>query len=583
MHSHSHHRPSLFVIVLLALLALMLFARPAHSGWSADPVQVHATSALCPLVATIDDGHAGAIVVWQENTAAGGLLKARHVLASGDLDPASSTPAAVSSQDVARVALGIVSDGNGGAYVWWLENAQLMLTRLTGSGAVAPGWVARGRNLGTLYSSAHRPIAVADGAGGLYIGWMNAAALGGPTANVRVLHLGASGAAAGGWPAAGRVFGLIGTDPTVVSFGLDRARDGGLWFGWQTVERIVAGVYGPGSLSVVRLTPAGAPASGWSNLGTVLASHHPLAGYLTVPAQQVAVAADGADGVFVVASDSEGDYTNGFVFHNTLWRVDGAGSSFAGWGPAGVSVGDLFASGVVIVDEPASLRALADGRGGVHVGLPWFASEFTAIMVFTRFDPAGLSISAGLGTDQRGLEYAARGDGGLFIASSKPSGASGPYEADAYISLAQTDGAAFFESKRSFLDIRYGDIGLTATRDGGAIFAWSQRIDRQGVYVVRLGPAGVVTGVSPTVGAASLRLRFVRGQGVHAVPNLPGATHATLSLHDLAGRTVSQLESDATLGADVVFPGTRSLPGGVYFARASDGTHELHARVVVVR
>lgn len=74
MNSNMHHRRSFVWILLLALLALMLFARPAHSGWSADPVEIHATSALCPLVASVDDGNNGAIVVWQENTASGGDL-----------------------------------------------------------------------------------------------------------------------------------------------------------------------------------------------------------------------------------------------------------------------------------------------------------------------------------------------------------------------------------------------------------------------------------------------------------------------------------------------------------------------------
>jgi len=41
------------------------------------------------------------------------------------------------------------------------------------------------------------------------------------------------------------------------------------------------------------------------------------------------------------------------------------------------------------------------------------------------------------------------------------------------------------------------------------------------------------------------------------------------------------VENDATLGADVVLPGTRDLPGGVYFARAGDGTRVLNARVIV--
>jgi hypothetical protein len=74
----------------------------------------------------------------------------------------------------------------------------------------------------------------------------------------------------------------------------------------------------------------------------------------------------------------------------------------------------------------------------------------------------------------------------------------------------------------------------------------------------------------------------VRGDGVHAVASFSGSPRLALSLHDLAGRRVAASSSDATLGADVVLPGTRDLAGGVYFMRASDGTRTLNARVIVL-
>ena len=193
------HRARVFILsALLSLLALALLTRPAHSAWSADPVQVHATSALCPLVGACDDGHAGAIIVWQENTASGGLLKARHLLASGDVDPAWSAPATVSSLDVARAALGVLTDGTGGSYVWWMESAQLWLTHVTAAGSVAPGWSARGRNLGPLPSANLRPVAVADGSGGVYVGWLTVPLFGIlPSASIRVVHVGPTGVSSG--------------------------------------------------------------------------------------------------------------------------------------------------------------------------------------------------------------------------------------------------------------------------------------------------------------------------------------------------------------------------------------------------
>ena len=195
-------------------------------------------------------------------------------------------------------------------------------------------------------------------------------------------------------------------------------------------------------------------------------------------------------------------------------------------------------------------------------------------------------LPGGIGADQSGLEYAPRGDGGMYIAAFKPSGAAGPYEADAYILVAQSGGgASFFESKTSYSAIRYGDVGLASTGDGGAIFAWSQLIDRQGVFALRLNPAGVVTGVPPTAinGPPTLRMRFVPGIGVRALISSVPAGREELSLHDVTGRVVARTSIADAVGGDWVFPGTERLANGIYFARGVSGGVKLHARVTVVR
>ena len=95
----SHRTRFLILALLLSSLGVLLLTRPANGGWSADPVEVHATTALCPLVSVCGDDADGSIVTWQENTAGGGLLKARRLLASGALDPAWAAPLAVSDRD----------------------------------------------------------------------------------------------------------------------------------------------------------------------------------------------------------------------------------------------------------------------------------------------------------------------------------------------------------------------------------------------------------------------------------------------------------------------------------------------------
>ena len=588
----SHRVRYLVLALVLTWMALTLFTRPAHGAWSADPVEVHATSALCPAVAAIDDSHYGAIIVWQENTASGGLLKAQHVLANGDLDPAWGGSVALSDVDAARVDVGAVSDAAGGAYVWWMQNTALFLTHVTAAGTIAGGWPAQGRSMGSLPTVQHRPTAVADGEGGIYLGWLSRPFFFDPTVSIRIVRVGPTGAGAGGWPSGGRAFGLVG-DPgvSVSAFGIDAAAGDGLWLGWQTLILDSDGSQMPGQLRMIRLADGGLPAAGWTGDGVVLATYDPAflnlaPGWQAAPAaSQTAVARDAGGGAYVLASQG---VTDGWalIFHNTLRRVDAIGQPADGWAIEGVALPEVYANGIPDPGAGGSLRAFADHQGGVFAGLPFFGSEFTATMTFSRRSPAGEPLPGGIGAEQRGIEYAPRGDGGMFVASFKPTGAQSMYDADAYIWVGQSSpGASFQESKTSYSMTRYGDIGLTATGDGGAIFAWSQSIDRQGVYAIRLGQSGAVTGVppAPVIGSPSLRVRFVRGEGVHAVAGFAGSSRVTFALHDVAGRRVASLASDATLGADVVFPGTRDLPGGVYFAVASDGARALRARVLVLR
>jgi hypothetical protein len=417
---------------------------------------------------------------------------------------------------------------------------------------------------------------------------------------VRLTRLGANGTGVGGWPASGRDYGLV-ESGSVSSFGIDVADGGGLWLAWQTEGPVLEqNVHQPGGeLRALRLADAGLPASGWTSDGVLLAPYdasflNSYGWYSQPKASQSAIARDDAGGAFVVASQGVTDGST-LIFHNTLRHLDGLGQPAPGWGAEGVNLGDVYATDIPDPGAQGSLRALADHRGGVFAGLPFFASEFTGAMTFSRRSPAGDPIPGGVGADQSGIEYATRGDGGMFVASFKPSGATGPFEADAYISVSQSaPGAGFYESKTSYSATRYGDVGLTATGDGGAIFAWSQLIDRQGVYAIRLGQAGPVTGVppAPVVDASSLRVRFVRGEGVHAVARLTDASPATIALHDLMGRRIASVTSPAPLGfpgglhtsrtIEVVLPGTRDLPGGVYFARATAGMGAVDARVIVL-
>ena len=579
-------------VVLAAAIGVLSLVRPAHAGWSADPVQVHATTALCPAVASAADGSGGAVIAWQENGATGGVIRMQHLLASGDLDPAWSGPVPVTDYSTPRTVLGAVSAGAGGVYIWWMEYSALYLQRITRIGTVAPGWPARGRLITWLLSPDYRPSLAPDGSAGIYIGIL-ASPVNDPSYEVSIVvrHLNASGGPVDGSPVAGRIYpqGHGRWLWSISSFAMDPVPDGGLWLAWH---RLGTSNSGAGDLSVLQLTSGVLPAAGWGADGDSLAPF-----YLTHPmtdsplpnapyGSEVGVAHDGSGGAFVLSRQPLLNTINlEMDIENSLRHVDGSGSPASGWTPDGVilSTGPEYVPGGTTAE--AAVRALADEHGGVFTGLPFYPTEFSSTVNFSRRSAAGNALPGGVDVAQQGIEFAPRGDGGMFVASFKPSGSTGANDADANISVSQSSpDAGYFESKPSGATIRYGDIALTATGDGGAIFAWSQLIDRQGIYAIRLGQAGPVTGVPPTpvIGAPSLRARFVRGEGVHAVASFSAAQHVSLGLYDVAGRRVASLASDATLGADVVFPGTRDLPGGVYFARASDGTCELHASVVVL-
>ena len=577
------HRTRLALLALLLLsLEFLLFTRPAHGGWSAEPVQVHATTALCPLVSASDDSHYGAIVVWQENTASGGLLKARHLLATGDVDPSWNAPTLLSTAQVSRAALGSVADGVGGAYVWWMENALLYLTRVAADGTIGTGWPARGRQIGSLIDSNSRPVAVADGSGGLYLGWLTRAQILSDQFVVRAAHLGPDNTGQTGWGNGVRVLGsTLDFSETVNAFGLAAAPDGGLWLAFATTSIASPGVYAAGDVRIARYTASGMPEAGWDAHGVSVA---PFRGDLLVdspnwglapPMRLAAVASDDAGGAFVLFGDVWDSQGSGIVSNYRLQRVDVAGANAPGWPAGGRQVPGGAWHGQ---SASTSLVLHSDLTGGAFSGQPMFFDHGVSYD-FTHFSAAGDVLPGGFAIGGTGVESGARGDGGIVAASFFPSGPSGPFQPSAYLQVDQTDpGASFTEYHAEPVIEWYGDIGLSATGDGGSIFAWSQVNERFGVFAIRLNPSGIVTGVPPGSAGQRLRLWYARGSGVQV--EAPAGL-VSLALHDVTGRVAARGTSDAS--GSWTLPGTAGLPSGVYFAHAKWSDRDTHARVVVIR
>jgi hypothetical protein len=108
------------------------------------------------------------------------------------------------------------TDGSGGSIVAWSESRkevwQLFVARVLSDGTPAPGWAEGGISIASTsvsYDPAFRfvPLLLADSLGGTYVGWVQ-------NGHVRIQHIAASGAIAGGWPADGVAVGS-GEAPTL--------------------------------------------------------------------------------------------------------------------------------------------------------------------------------------------------------------------------------------------------------------------------------------------------------------------------------------------------------------------------------
>ena len=582
-------RPSrLVTLTAFGVMTSLACVTPALAGWSAAPVEVQPSNVHVPHVALAPDGQGGTVVVWQEQTATGGQLRARHLMVTGDLDPAWPAPVVVSTRDITRSALGAVTDGAGGAFVWWTEGKQLLLTRVTASGAIASGWAATGKALGSFWRPGHRPIVKPDGTGGVYVAWIATSLLStSVTGTLRVARIMGTGAAVTGWPAGGRSFGPVGLeDPTVVSGGLDVAADGSAWLAWVTADKDSDLVARPGEVRALRLQSNGLPALGWGPGGVVSGPFDATvlnavngSGYLPTMQHLVAVASDGGTGAYVLAGMSTVDWYSGGLEAKFL-HLDGVGGLVAPF-TTPVSM-DIIRTGPTVGAE-ASLQLIADRRGGAYLCIPAEFSDSEPTMRIACVPAGSATIPWGWFKNQYGLEMEPRGDGGLLVANLKPSGSIGAWDTNAFVSVSNLPaGGGYSESQRSYYSTRYGDVSVAATGDGGAIFAWSQELDRHGVYALRIGLAGAVTDVTPpALSRPTLSARFDRARGVVARLAVPGGGSADLALLDLQGRAFSVLRLGS--GSEGAFPGSRDLVPGVYFVRALAGKARFSARVVVVR
>jgi hypothetical protein len=573
----------------VAVIALACCAPSARTAWGTEPVTVTPTTASIPLVEGCTDGAYGAFVAWQEEGSPGqGVLRAQHLLATGDLDPAWASAGAIACSVVAaRSELVALPDRLGGVYLLWKEGLFLYATRLDLGGAVAPGWPARGRSLTGVFADSPRPSVIEDGANGFYAAWTNSAG------HISATHLGPANTGAGGWPNGTRG---IGPADTAYWPQLALAPDGGIFIGWASASPDTDA--SPSAWRLRRLDSAGLNAAGWALEGVSFGSFH--GELLGSPARGslLGLSPDGRGGVFLLIGNPVGtDPSNGALLENRLYRRGVDGESAPDWPQAGrvMQLGPAYYQSAGSHSD-YSYSLLPDGRDGALVGVPVYYDHGTDFG-FVRCDGAGQwGFWYGAQVLVEGHEAALPGDGGLFLGSFYPTGAYGPYQPSAFVAISQSFTSSAWKGWTEYhhepVIEWYGDVGLASTGDGGAVLFWSQVRERIGLFARRFNPAGEVTAVgpgsSPTMALSGLR--FVPGVGVRATVVLPGADRARFELFDLAGRRIASQAIEAGVHAqreapreDLTLEGTSALPSGLYFGRLVAGAHAIAGKLIVAR
>ena len=304
------------------------------------------------------DGFGGVIVAWRDyrNQAPGGTgadVYAQRILADATIAPGwpadgSALTRALGDQSFPSVA----PDGAGGAFFTWHDDQSLDIyaQHLTGTGAIAPGWVPNGLPICTLPSAQGAPQAIPDGFGGMFIAWGDLRD--GPMAQY-AQRITASGQVFAGWPENGARIVANRYMRDLVSDGA-----GGAYLSCATAASLYDANY-----YLQRLTGAGTIASGWPDGGALVCQ---------APDERVGLRMepDGAGGALLVWSDYR-DHNDDDVY---ALRMRSDGTRDPNWPANGLAVTNNTA-----LDDYADLAA--DGQGGGYLCWAQYSNSTDHVLI----------------------------------------------------------------------------------------------------------------------------------------------------------------------------------------------------------
>ena len=557
-------------------LAVCLAHAPAFAQWPDGGRALCTATGEQSYPAMLSDGSSGAFVVWEDRRGSASDIYAQRVTSEGSIAagwPADGRALCTATQD--QVTPVLAPDGAGGVFVAWVDyraggaNPDLYLQRLTGAGAVSPGWPANGIAVCSHTAVQGHPTVVSDGAGGVIVAWDDNR---GGTFDIYAQRLNGAGAAQ--WAADGV--------PVAVATGAQRFpvavadAAGGMIVAW------VDAATGDDNVSAQRLSSAGAAQWG------------PGVSVCTAASDQVGlrIDRDGAGGAVLAWEDLRDE--NSDVYAQRL-------------NPAGAP--QWTGNGVALCTESSEQYGVAltdDGAGGAFVA--WNDLRIGEEDIYVQHVTAAGAIAAGWPDDGRaacaalGTQYDPQvtgdGVGGVFV--SWVDTRTGTLDSDVYAQHLTgaggiatgwvTDGLPFCSSPG-----HQGVAALVPDGVGGGLIAWQDpRSGTLDIYAQRFTATGgnAAVDVPWTLPAAfewfpagpnplrdQTRLHF----------RLAHETRVAARIVDVTGRRVRGLLEGTVLGAGdhtLVWDGRdqhgRPVPDGVYLYLLEAGRDVKAEKLAVV-
>jgi hypothetical protein len=148
-------------------------------GWSANGTAICTNTSNQQNPVLVADGSGGAVIAWDDARTSTVEVFAQRVTASGSIAAGWIADGVDIEGNAAQSQLNpaIASDGAGGAFVAWRDSRgaggtfDIYAQHVDGSGAIVPGWAAKGNAIATATGDQQLPSIIADDSGGAIIAW----------------------------------------------------------------------------------------------------------------------------------------------------------------------------------------------------------------------------------------------------------------------------------------------------------------------------------------------------------------------------------------------------------------------------